>query len=187
MRNAAQFWETVAIEDGAHCWEWRGSRDQAGYGRVHWNGRSTRAHRVAYELARSPIPEGLTIDHLCRNRGCVNPAHLEPVTLRENILRGNTFQAANAAKTHCPQGHPYSFVNSKGSRECQTCRNESNRRLRAAQGAKPRQRPTQCPQGHPYDEANTVIEQGRLRCRECKRNKLRRWRTANREVAACNA
>lgn len=114
------------------CWVWGGSHSPSGYGYISsitgLDGvtRNVRAHRFVYELLVGPIPEGLTIDHLCRVRDCVNPAHLEPVTSRENTLRGNTLPAANAAKTHCPQGHGYTtentYVTSMGRRMCRSCR-----------------------------------------------------------------
>ncbi|MEV5629135.1 HNH endonuclease signature motif containing protein [Micromonospora tulbaghiae] len=126
------------------CWMWRGHRSADNYGVFGRGG--NRAHRIAYELMVRPIPEGLNIDHLCHNvdtacpggascqhRLCVNPAHLEAVTQRDNLLRSqHTGPNRNAAKTHCPQGHPYSPENTysrptaKGyaRRECKTCRRE---------------------------------------------------------------
>jgi hypothetical protein len=94
-------------------------------------------HRVAYELLVGPIPEGLELDHLCRNTRCVNPEHLEPVTGRENLMRAvSSWAAKNAAKTHCPQGHPYDEENTKvkrdGGRACRACGREFMRRKRAA-------------------------------------------------------
>lgn len=84
----AVFWTTVDKRpDG--CWVWTAHGNNRGYGRFRVGGRQAYAHRVAYELRNGPIPPGLTIDHLCRNKMCVNPAHLEPVTLRENALRGS--------------------------------------------------------------------------------------------------
>jgi hypothetical protein len=118
-----RFWAKVDLDAPRGCWEWTALIHTAGYGnfRPHNQGPLLYAHRYAYELARGPIPAGLTIDHLCRNRACVNPAHLEPVTNRENIQR------AAALKTHCPQGHPYDETNTyrhKGhGRECRTCVN----------------------------------------------------------------
>ena len=107
------------------CWLWTGARSSNGYG-VSWhNLRAISAHRFAYELLVGPIPEGLTLDHLCRVRHCVNPAHLEPVTMRENLLRGEGWTALNARKTHCPRGHSYDDENtyiSGGKRYCLTCR-----------------------------------------------------------------
>lgn len=98
----------------ATCWLWTGAADQRGYGRIGRGaaGAGTVApHRAAYELLRGPIPNGLELDHLCRNPRCVNPDHLEPVTHRENLARGTGFSAVNAAKDVCPSGHPYSGDN----------------------------------------------------------------------------
>jgi hypothetical protein len=111
------------------CWEWVGARDQFGYG--HYGDRTTRrgimAHRWVYQQLRGPIPAGLQLDHLCRNRICVNPDHLEPVTAAVNYARGISFSAQNTKKTHCPQGHELTGDNlipsrlAKGWRECWTC------------------------------------------------------------------
>ena len=119
-----RFWENV--DKTAECWFWTAALDQDGYGKCRRDG-VKRAHRVAYEELVGPIPNGLSLDHLCRNRACVRPDHLEPVTNRENLMRGATFAALNAAKTHCPQGHEYTDENtcrkSNGSRICRTCSN----------------------------------------------------------------
>lgn len=106
------------------CMNWMGGVSGS-YGRF-WDGiRQVQAHRFSYELKNGPIPTGMDLDHLCRNKLCVNPLHLEPVTRRINLLRGDTSTAANAAKTHCPQGHPYDLVNTyvskKGRRYCMRC------------------------------------------------------------------
>ena len=118
------------------CWLWVGLTVE-GYGRF-WIGprpgmatRFTPAHRWSYERYVGLIPEGLHIDHLCRVRNCVRPTHLEPVTNRENLLRGETVTAKHAAKTHCPEGHPYAGDNlivDGGSRRCRTCRLAGRRR-----------------------------------------------------------
>ena len=84
-----RFWAKVFAEDGAACWRWLAAVNTSGYGHFRTSAHRTRlAHRMAYEMCVGPIPEGLTLDHLCRNRLCVNPAHLEPVTVRENLRRG---------------------------------------------------------------------------------------------------
>ncbi len=121
-------------EPNTGCWLWLGALTAGGYGcfYVDKHYRST-AHRVSYELFVGPIPAGLQIDHLCRVRGCVNPDHLEPVTCRENLMRGpTTLNALNVAKTHCPKGHPLSGGNLKtnrhGHRDCGECRRVLRRR-----------------------------------------------------------
>jgi hypothetical protein len=101
----------------ASCWEWHGAK-RTGYGLVHFEGRVQSVHRLSYEALVGPIPAGLQLDHLCRNRACYNPAHLEPVTNRENKRRGT------ALVTSCPQGHEYSEENTyvhNSHRFCRTC------------------------------------------------------------------
>ena len=124
-RIVARFWKKVA-GDGAECWEWTASR-RNGYGQFGiCAGRVIEAHRYAYEYLVGPIPEGLHIDHLCRNMGCVNPAHMEPVTLVENVMRGVGPGAVNSRKTHCLHGHPFdddnTYVDGRGRRHCRICR-----------------------------------------------------------------
>lgn len=110
------------------CWVWLGYTAKEGYGQVYFQGKLWSTHRLLYELFRGPIPEGLHIDHLCRVRGCCNPAHLEAVTCKENARRGDTGKARGAqvrAKTHCPGGHKYSpentHIDPTGSRRCREC------------------------------------------------------------------
>ena len=118
------------VDETTACWQWQGSLFCKGYGYTTRRGRDERAHRVTYELVNGPIPDGLVIDHLCRNRGCVNPAHMEVVTSRENTLRGDTLAAKQAARTTCPRGHEYDYFHG-GRRYCRTCMaaNEKRRRL----------------------------------------------------------
>lgn len=127
----ARFWLNVApgrADD--ECWLWEGVLDKDGYGLL----RNLRAHRVAYELERGPIPPGLDLDHLCRSRACVNPAHLEPVTNRVNSLRGAGATAVNVRKTHCVRGHELDAnarLRPDGRRECRPCRTITQRARRA--------------------------------------------------------
>jgi hypothetical protein len=110
-------------EDG--CWVWSGYLLPGGYGTLSVYGRTVLAHRFAYTELVGDIPPGLVIDHLCRNRACVNPDHLEPVSMRENLMRGEGLAAANVTKKACPSGHAYDVANTytdrTGRRHCRTC------------------------------------------------------------------
>jgi len=115
---------------GASCWEWAGTLNPKGYGVLHLTAKRTdMAHRIAYRLWRGEIADGLTIDHLCRNRRCVNPFHLEVVTNRINVLRGVGPTAQNARKTACIRGHeltPRGYA--PWERRCRTCQAAAVRR-----------------------------------------------------------
>ena len=123
------------VDRGEGCWIWNGAKNPLGYGKLYVDGRWLQAHRVAYELVYGPIPEGADLDHRCRVPSCVRPSHLQPVTHRENILRGEAPAARHAAKTHCPKGHPYSGPNlridTNGARRCRACESERNRARKA--------------------------------------------------------
>lgn len=127
-----RFWRKVEKFDGG-CWNWAAYRDKTGYGRfAAVSGRLVLAHRFAYETTVGPIPHGLELDHLCRNPSCVNPSHLEPVTRRENVVRGVSPNAVNAAKTHCIRGHELSRENCYTTkwpynRECKACAQQASR------------------------------------------------------------
>ena len=115
--------DRVAFEPTTGCWLWLGKLHPAGYGKY----RGKFAHRVSWEQSNGPIPEGLQIDHLCRTRCCVNPDHLEPVTQRENVLRGVGYAAQRAKATHCVNGHEFSPENTgrfRGGRVCRACKRE---------------------------------------------------------------
>jgi|ERR1035437_6160 hypothetical protein len=128
-------------EDG--CWLWVAAKDRGGYGVVRFNGKACRAHRVMYELLIGPIPDGLVIDHLCKVRACVNPVHMEPVTIAENTFRGTIYirKAEWAASiTHCPFGHPYDESNTDYQPHGRRCRQCHNRRERERQARRREER-----------------------------------------------
>lgn len=123
-RLPARFW-AKAEQRGDGCWQWIGAIGGRGYGRIKWRGEAVPSYRLAYEALVGAVPEGLQLDHLCRNRACVNPAHLEPVTGAVNTLRGASFAAVNARKTHCKRGHEFTADNTYlwgHSRICRACR-----------------------------------------------------------------
>ncbi len=130
-RLKAKFWPRV--DKTGNCWIWIGHKYHKGYGCVTSTSKQRRrinlsAHRVSYELLVGEIPEGLTLDHLCRNHACVNPDHLEPVSLWVNQLRGIATPALNAEKTFCKNGHPLTPENLTkrvNVRECSICKKEA--------------------------------------------------------------
>lgn len=159
------------VRQNGDCLEWTGHLYN-GYGRISV-GRKTRAiHRVAYEMVKGPIPDGLVIDHLCRNRACINPDHLEVVTNEENIRRGYGLPVRLGRRTHCNNGHPFSGDNltfhKDGRRICVTCRREYMKAYKVARYV-PVPKKTHCPRGHPYDDANTYVYGGHRYCRACHR------------------
>lgn len=143
LEQAAQerFWNKVNKTES--CWNWTSATNGFGYG-LFWSfGKMVTAHRFSYELARGPIPKGLTLDHLCRNTICVNPDHLEPVTMRENILRGQSPTAINARKSYCVNGHELTDENlikmkllQYGCRCCKICQRTYNNKYQKRERSK---------------------------------------------------
>lgn len=183
----------VSIGDG--CWEWTGCKNANGYGSFTSVGcpdkRGWLAHRLVYVLLVGDIPDGLGLDHLCRNRACVRPSHLEPVTQWVNTMRGTGASARNIIKTHCIRGHAFdetnTYIRRDGRRLCRACENERMkqrlRRLRETTPAPKRRlvgfaaanaNKTHCVHGHPFDETNTIVTPTRRACRICRIENNRR-------------
>ena len=127
-----EVFDQIDIPRGDHeeCWMWVGYLDRDGYGRFLSSfEQKTSAHRLVYKIMVGEIPAGLTLDHICRNRSCVNPGHLEPVTFRENLAR------AVSARTHCKNGHPWTpentYTTENRPRACRRCTLEGQRRYQA--------------------------------------------------------
>ncbi len=131
-KQDARFWRQVNVSGS--CWIWTGIIDHKGYGQFAANHKKhLAAHRWAYEALVGPIKEGLVVDHLCRNRACCNPDHMELVTTKENVLRGEGITAQNARRVACCCGHEYSVCHRKNGRSyrfCKRCKNEHQREKR---------------------------------------------------------
>lgn len=144
MPARMKFWEQ--FEKTPTCWLWTGPKTPDGYGITTAKG-VRNAHRLSWVLHRGPIPPGMQIDHLCRVRHCVNPDHMELVTLQENVRRGNAPTAIHARQTHCKYGHPFDEANTaiyydrlgRKARKCRACRTRRNREWTLAHpGKRPR-------------------------------------------------
>lgn len=121
-----RFW--MKVQKTPTCWNWTGQIEQSGYGLFYYDGKIRKAHRLAWAFSGLELPPyvngQLCLDHLCRNKRCVNPAHLELVTERENILRGISIVAKQARQTECKHGHPFNEENTyrlNGGRLCRAC------------------------------------------------------------------
>jgi hypothetical protein len=119
-----RFWEKV--DASGDCWEWTAYQMPSGYGMFRPGGSRNQqmAHRFSWELLVGPIPDGYEVDHRCKNRGCVNPDHLQPVPPKVNLMRSEAWSARNARKTRCPAGHAYDKANTRwyrGKRHCRAC------------------------------------------------------------------
>ena len=139
MNTPQSFWDLV--ERGPGCWLWLGGKRADGYGRFTMNGYRYYAHRLSYQMTAGEIPDGLGLDHLCRNTSCVNPTHLEPVTQKENVLRGMGIMAMEARQTHCIHGHEftmdniYTYSKQPSQRKCRICRRDRSVAYRERQKA----------------------------------------------------
>jgi hypothetical protein len=140
LRLPDRFWEKaeVVADASAHsgpCWIWVRHISKSGYGRIFWQGEARDAYRVSYETLVGAVPDGLELDHLCRNRACVNPAHLDAVPHRVNSLRGGSPLAAQSRQNECVHGHPLCgdnlIIRRDGSRRCRSCKNERAAERRA--------------------------------------------------------
>ena len=122
------------------CWEWTGNKNVKGYGRFWMRGKDYMSHRVIYEHFKGRVSSNLCLDHLCRNRACQNPDHLEPVTNAINLKRGESFSTLNGNKTHCHRGHEFSKTNTyltpQGRRKCRACARLQKQLSRARQASK---------------------------------------------------
>jgi len=124
-QDLARFYSKIKFNKETWCWDWVGTTLQRGYGHFSIKRKIWRSHRLSFAIHKGELIEGLTLDHLCRNRACCNPEHLEQVTSKVNILRGESVSAKNAKKTHCPQGHEYdeqnTYVSPTNGRSCRKC------------------------------------------------------------------
>lgn len=157
------------------CWVWHAFKTRDGYGRFRTGVLSGGAHRASYEHFTGPIPAGLQVDHLCRNRACVRPDHLEAVSQQENVRRGVGITATNKRKTHCSEGHAFSpentYIGARGNRFCRTCAKErlsARSKMPGAGRGGYRRAMTHCKRGHQFTAENTRPCGRTLSGRECK-------------------
>lgn len=145
MLDVARFYEKIHIDKSSECWNWKGKPSSDGYGRMGIDYKVYLAHRVSYVLKYGEPPPHMVIDHVCRNRICINPDHLEVVSLEENIRRGvgpermRESSDAKAQRTHCKNGHPFSGYNlslNDRQRLCKTCHRQWQKDFRARKKAK---------------------------------------------------
>lgn len=162
-----RFWSHVEKTDS--CWNWTACIAKNGYGRFVFNTKHMLVHRISYELIHGKIPEGKQLDHLCRNRRCVNPVHLQPVPPKENVLRGIGITAKNSEKTHCKRGHELSgenlVIEKNGSRQCRLCKNAKNSKF----------------MNQWYQNHRDQMKQYRDKNRESRKETMKKWREKNRE------
>lgn len=185
----AKILESIEHDTNGGCWLYSGPLNPGGYGSVFIEKRAGRlirepAHRLSYRLFRGEIPEGLQLDHLCRVRCCCNPAHLEPVTARENMLRSNSTAALNARKTHCKNGHEFTSENIYrvvGARVCKACARAKRLATGAVKGTFGFK--THCKRGHPLSGANLYHYEGTRKCRACWSVRRKERRREGREEA----
>jgi hypothetical protein len=172
MNLLRYLWSRLRVAPNG-CWIWTRSTTHAGYGQFRCDGTMKYSHRAMYEVLRGAIPAHLELDHICRNRRCCNPDHLEPVSHRENILRGCSPIALFAKAEHCIYGHaftPENTIHVQGGRRCRECKKQRDRRYwerKYGTRGNAQARKTHCPQGHPYNELNTYLHKRRRHCREC--------------------
>jgi hypothetical protein len=171
------------IDASGDCWEWTGTLDPKGYGVIGRGGRGAGnigAHRAVWELLVGPIPDGLQLDHLCRNHACVNPDHLEPVTAEENKRRGFGLAVLHSLRDTCPSGHPKDGVtylkDGTSHRYCKTCA-----RLKTGARYVPKGPRTHCKRKHEFTPENTFTDgRGHRTCKKCKADRQRTAREAAR-------
>lgn len=190
--DAARISQRIMIDQETGCWRIP-TRRADGYACIKIRNRHEFVHRVVYTYCVGPIPTGLSLDHVasrgCRYRNCGNPYHLEPVTHRENVMRGNSIPAFNAQKTHCKRGHPFTEENTiilgGRNRACRVCASERMRAWKAPR--KPAQdkrklKRTHCKRGHPFNEENTLTR-GRVSrtCRICATDRMHVLRARKQE------
>lgn len=171
-KQIQKFQKSIEIDVLSGCWIWIRGISKDGYAKIYHNGKDTYGHRVSYEHWNGKIPDKLQIDHLCRNRKCVNPKHLEVVSTQENSLRGLSPWVLNSRKTHCPQGHPY-IKNKRRCKECKSKYKSKYKKIKKEYIPK-----THCPQGHEYTIENTYIRSNNKQSKKCRLcDKLKRRQT----------
>lgn len=174
-----RFYRNIEIQENT-CWKWLGPKDCQGYGRWRVNGIYCQVHRWSYEYFNfTIIPSDLVCHHICYNKSCVNPTHLEPRTNLENIhdKDSKSLTLKNKLKTHCKYGHEFTekntYISIRGGRSCKECHKLNQRIITNYKGNLPNKERTHCPKGHEYNKENTKIKNGSRSCRRCELDRRR--------------
>lgn len=185
-KDIERFEKYCMPDPNSGCWLWSAWSDRNGYGRIRVGNvsvgrRIVFTHRFSYTIHKGDIPEGLVIDHLCKNTNCCNPDHLEAVTTRENVLRGENFSAKKAKQKACKRGHLFTpentHISSQGTRQCRTCRRHWDRARRPKLLRHTKAEPTHCSKGHEFTFENSWADpKGYRKCRICNAAKAKNFR-----------
>jgi len=161
-RNLNRFHKRISPEPMSGCWLWVGGSQRMGYGAFYLNGRMQPAHRVSYEMNNGPIPDGYHVHHMCGVTCCVNPIHLELLTMKQHVaITHNVLRERAAKEVFCPKGHHYDKTSPSGlTRVCTECQRELGRARYASRAGRPVGLPAtqriECPHGHPYAGRNVM-------------------------------
>ncbi len=198
--NPERIWKFIKIpKDPNGCWIWIGCFHWNGYGQLTFDHEHYRSHRFVYEYLVDQIPKGIELHHVCENRRCVNPFHLQPLTPKEHMMKGMGIGRINIEKTHCNHGHKFTkenIINYNGWRYCRKCKDRIDREYRNKKRQilieldeynPPNKEKTHCIKGHEFTEKNTYYDSAGFRqCKECKKIRQINYRARKKLLVVTN-